>query len=242
MRVLIVSDIHGNWPALQAVLRAEPKAKKIICLGDLVNYGPLPAECVNWAMQTTCPDNLFLQGNHDHAVGLDTDPRCSRPYRQLAKLMRTVTKRKLNREQKGFLAGLKPAAEFMLNEFCCYACHATPLQPLYTYLSREAPDEEWERQVNAADFPHFLFVGHTHVPMLARIGRTTVVNPGSVGQPKDGDPRAAYALWRGGMVSLRRVAYDVQETVGAYRACRLPDYAKSQLTAVLRSGKGELAR
>jgi predicted phosphodiesterase len=76
MKLLIVSDIHGNWPALQAVLQAEPDADQILCLGDLVNYGPQPVECVQWARQQLGPEWL-IQGNHDRAVGRDEEPNCS---------------------------------------------------------------------------------------------------------------------------------------------------------------------
>lgn len=69
MTILIISDVHGNWPALRAVLAAAPDVDQILCLGDLVNYGPQSAECVRWAMETLSPDWL-VQGNHDRAVAL----------------------------------------------------------------------------------------------------------------------------------------------------------------------------
>lgn len=79
MKLLILSDIHGNWPARQAVLHAEPDADEILCLGDLVNYGPHPVECVRWDMQRPGLD-WTIQGNHDRAVGRDEEPHCSGPY------------------------------------------------------------------------------------------------------------------------------------------------------------------
>ena len=83
MKALLLSDIHGNWPALQAVLRAEADANHIICLGDLVNYGPQPAECVAWAMRLSTP-SLVVQGNEDRAFGVGKTPRCSLAYEHLA--------------------------------------------------------------------------------------------------------------------------------------------------------------
>jgi predicted phosphodiesterase len=123
MKLLILSDIHSNWAALQSVLEAESDSDKILCLGDLVDYGP-----------------------------------------------------------------------------------------------------------------DFLFFGHTHWPLSRRIGSTTIVNPGSVGQPKDGDPRAAYAVCEDGNVKLRRVAYPIDAIVAAYARTPLASSDVESLLAVLRTG------
>jgi predicted phosphodiesterase len=82
MKLLIVSDIHGNWAALQSVLNAEADSDKILCLGDLVDYGPEPAACVAWAMEQN-NNSIFIQGNHDWGVALRKDPRSSPPFRHL---------------------------------------------------------------------------------------------------------------------------------------------------------------
>jgi hypothetical protein len=83
MKVLILSEVHGNWPALRVVLEAEPSADHTLCLGDLVNYGPQPAECVAWAKETL-PSEWLIQGSRDHAVGLDGDPHCTPACARLA--------------------------------------------------------------------------------------------------------------------------------------------------------------
>jgi predicted phosphodiesterase len=82
MKLLIVSDIHGNWAALQSVLDAEADFDKILCLGDLVDYGPEPVACVTWAMQQR-DESIFIQGNHDWGVAFKKDPRSSPPFRHL---------------------------------------------------------------------------------------------------------------------------------------------------------------
>ena len=235
MKMLIISDIHGNWPALQAVLAAEPDADHILCLGDLVNYGPQPAECVAWAMKTLTPDWL-IQGNHDRAVAFDEDPRASMPYRTLAAASQQLSKRVVSPEMKQFLAGLQPLQRFKLDEAICVACHAVPSDPLYEYLPQNSPVTLWESELNAVNYPDFLFVGHTHLPTKTRIRRTLLVNPGSVGQPKDGDPRAAYAIWEDGEVALRRAEYDVEQTIRAYRGTRLEPHIVDVLAGVLRTG------
>jgi predicted phosphodiesterase len=234
MKILIISDIHGNWPALSAVLEAEPKFDQILCLGDLVNYGPQPVECVAWARENS--SGLFLQGNHDHAIGLDTDPHCSTTYTVLATATQRFTERLLAPELKEFLASLKPSAHFQLGKSVCFACHASAKDPLYHYMPPDAAITLWESELIVAQHPNFLFYGHTHLPMKTRFRRTLVVNPGSVGQPKDGDPRAAYAIWENGEVTLRRVTYDVEATVRAYEGLGLEPHIEHTLCEVLRTG------
>ena len=85
MKCLFLSDIHCNWSALQAVLAPEPDTEQILCLGDLVNYGPQPVERVRWAIGLSSPSQV-IQGNHDRAIGFDADPHCSPAYDVLAEV------------------------------------------------------------------------------------------------------------------------------------------------------------
>lgn len=240
MKVLIVSDIHGNWPALAAVLEAEPKFDEVVCLGDLVNYGPMPVECVAWAREIS-PMAVVLQGNHDRALGLNTNPRCSAAYAALAEATQTFTKRMLAPELKQFLVGLEPLHRFQLPGERCVACHATPKDPLYGHLLESAPATLWESEMAAAEMPDILFLGHTHVPLKTRFMNAWLVNPGSVGQPLNGDPRAAYAVWEDGGVELRRVAYDMEETIRAYDGLGLEPRIERNLCGILRTGGHLLA-
>ena len=234
MKFLILSDIHGNWPALQAVLAAEPQVDGLIVLGDLVNYGPHPVECVRWAQANTTP-GWIVQGNHDRAVGCDEDPRCSAPYRALAAAMQRYTAGRLDAEAKGYLAKL-PAGQTNTMGFArCFLCHAIPSDPLYGYLHLPDQRARWEAEILAAGRPDFLLVGHTHRPFACLVKSTLIVNPGSVGQPKDHDPRASYALWRDGDVMLRRAAYDVEAVARDLVDCAPPDVAPL-LAGVLRRG------
>ena len=99
----------------------------------------------------------------------------------------------------------------------------------------------WESELVRAGHPDFLFLGHTHQPMKTQFQRTLVVNPGSVGQPKDGDARAAYAVWKDGKVSLRRARYDVERTIKAFAGLALDSKVVQSLSGVLRGG-GSLGR
>ena len=235
MKLLIISDIHANRPALLAALRAEPEIREILCLGELVDYGPQPLRCVEWAVNHVPTRNL-LQGNHDWAVAWDKDPHCSPLYRRLACVTQAHCLRIFSKGLRSFLARLSPQHSFTLDGAACVACHAAPSSPRFRYLPISAGAERWRTEVERALQPDFLFVGHTHVPGKLRVGKTLVVNPGSVGQPKDGDPRAAYPVWDDGTITLRRAAYDVEETVRAYPTPPfLPDDVAT-LAHVLRTG------
>src|ERR1700758_2078558 len=107
MKLLIVSDIHGNWAALQSVLDAEADCDKILCLGDLVDYGPEPAACVTWAMQQT-GESIFIQGNHDWGVAWKKDPQSSPPFRRLTAVTQAFSLSVLSVQMLKFLGTLKP--------------------------------------------------------------------------------------------------------------------------------------
>ena len=235
MKLLILSDVHGNWPALRAVLDAEPERDAILFLGDLVDYGAHPVDCVTWAMNLG-PGNWIVQGNHDFALARRADPHCSMAYSLLARSTQRVTEPLMGAEMKEFLGALPAILSLELDGAKCVACHATPKDPLHHYLSEGSSLNVWESELEAARHPHFLFVGHTHVPMKSRIRKTLVLNPGSVGQPRDGDPRAAYAVWHDGQVFLRRSAYDLEKTMQAYGKLPLEPAVTRALCEVLRSG------
>jgi putative phosphoesterase len=233
MKLLILSDIHGNWAALQSVLDCEPDANQILCLGDLVGYGPEPAACVAWAMQAR-GESLFIQGNHDWGVALKMDPRSSPPFRHLAACTQAYSIGALSEGMLHFLRALKPIDSFEMFGKRCVACHAAPSDPLFRYL--RTAENYLADEIKVAGSPDFLFFGHTHWPLFKQIGRTTIVNPGSVGQPKDGDTRAPYGVWEDGKVELRRVAYPIEATVQGYARTPLASSVVESLIAVLRTG------
>jgi putative phosphoesterase len=233
MKLLIISDLHANWPALRAVWEAESDAKKILCLGDLVDYGPEPARCVEWVLQHVSLAHL-VKGNHDFAVGWNQRPECSPVYRQLADVTRKHAVKALDEDARHVLRELSPQRFFSVGGMKFAACHAVPSEPLFKYLPFS--EKLWRSEVELEGRPDFLFVGHTHIPGELRIGRTLLVNPGSVGQPKDGDPRAAYAIWENGSVTLKRTTYDVEETIRAYEQTPFSPDDVAALSMVLRTG------
>jgi diadenosine tetraphosphatase ApaH/serine/threonine PP2A family protein phosphatase len=242
VRTLIVSDIHGNLEALNAVLEDAGSFDAAMCLGDIVGYGAQPNECV--ATVRDLPKLICLAGNHDlGATGrIDAGLFSSGAGRALM-----WTRHALRPDSSEFLMQLEPtgiAPNMAL-------VHASPRDPVWEYL-------EYAQQA-AANFVLFeqpaCFVGHTHVPRtfeeaVDRSGHGTVraranmeqidlfdgirriVNPGSVGQPRDGDPRAAYAVvdTESGSFTTRRVAYNVVKAQELILAAGLPSSLASRLS------------
>jgi predicted phosphodiesterase len=243
MRVAVISDIHGNAHALDAVLAdvAHDAPDAIWCLGDLVGYGPKPNECVRAVREAA---SVCLVGNHDLSVlgRLDLGD-FTRDAAAAARWTQTV----LGEAERAFLESLEPSSTQEGAELF----HASARDPIWEYVLSE---DSARASLEATSAPVVL-VGHSHVALalallvgderlaggLAPAGSEAelapgrrLLNPGSVGQPRDGDPRAAWLLldFGGGLARFRRCAYDVEATQAEIRAAGLPE----QLAARLESG------
>jgi len=227
MKVVILSDIHGNFDALSA-LRED--YDQLWVLGDLVNYGPQPAEVVDFIRSHA---THVVRGNHDHSVGFGEDPRCSPRFREMAEATRRYTNSMLNEEDKRYLRSLTVQADVQIGNLHCKLCHAVPSDPLFAYC---LPDSErWveECRFAAADV---LLTGHTHIACEIRVENTLLVNPGSLGQPKSGAPRACYAVFEDGNFSLRSFAYPVNKTAEKIHAMPILSAIQEDLITVLCTG------
>ena len=182
---------------------------------------------------------MVVQGNHDRANADGAPPRCRREFEWLAEAVVPLTRSQLTADDVAYLSGLPRWAETDVGGLRVLCVHATPIDPLYRYLG---PDPAaWEAETAGA-FPSLMFVGHTHLQFDLAAGRTRIVNPGSVGQPKDDDPRAAYALIEEDALTLKRVSYPVERTVaGLERGGIRPD-AVADLSSLLRTGRTPPAR
>lgn len=229
MRILVVSDVHGNAAALQAVLR-EPH-DVLVCLGDIVGYGPEPRACIELVRAEGA---VATAGNHDRAASHGSPPRCRPEFERLAAAVAPITEAQLDTRNLDFLRTLPLRRPLELDGVRYFAVHATPSDPLYRYLGPDDPAWQTELPEVAADVT---LVGHTHLPFDRLIGGKRVVNPGSVGQPKDGDPRAAYAVIDNGVITLKRAEYPVERTTAALKEQGLPGPVVAALTALLRTGR-----
>lgn len=231
MRTLVISDIHGNWPALQAVLdHSLASVDTVIALGDLVGYGPFPAKVASWVAENA---SVVVQGNHDRAYGENVAVGCRPSFRWLSDAVAPLTWMQLEGEQLAYLKGLPRWAVLNIDGRKFAFVHAAPSDPLYEYIGPNPA--RWEAELSGMDVD-VLVVGHTHIQFSLRIGRSEVVNPGSVGQPKDGDPRAAFLIIEDGVCKLERVAYPINETTAALAGGKVDSEAVAVLAELLRTG------
>ncbi|HZT81904.1 MAG TPA: metallophosphoesterase family protein [Gemmataceae bacterium] len=229
MRILLVADIHGNWPALRAI---EEPHDVCLCLGDLVDYGLEPAPCIDWVRRNA---THAVRGNHDHGAAQNVIVTGRNGYKHLTGLTRPLTRERLSPDDLRFLARLPVSKTVTIEDTRFLLVHATPRDPLDEYAP---PDGDfWARRLENVD-ADVVCVGHTHQPYVLEVGDKLVINPGSVGQPRDGDPRAAYALIEDYRVELRRAEYPVEEAIRPILESSLPDQAKQALADVLRTGGG----
>jgi putative phosphoesterase len=227
MKLVIVADIHGNYD----VWRALPEEyDELWVLGDLVNYGPQPSEVVEEVMEKA---SLVIQGNHDYAVANEDDSRWTTRYRTIAEASRKYTSSVLSATQKGWLRDLPIQTQEQRGGCRFHLVHAMPSDPFY---GRCPPGgEEWiaEMDTVAADV---LLVGHSHAPFLRRIGDKVLLNPGSVGQPRAGEPLASYAVWQDGTFELKPFRYPIEATVEKLRALAFPHTVEAELVNILVTG------
>lgn len=223
MRIAIFSDIHGNRPALDAVL-ADIQTRSVdatYCLGDLVGYGASPNECTERIRSLRI---ATVMGNYDDGVGFDRD-ECGCAYtnpvdQALGDRSLTWTRRHTTAENKAFLRSLKNEIRFEDDGRRVLLVHGSPRR-MNEYLFEDRPVSSFQRlaAVSGADIIVF---GHTHKPYAKQIDGVLFVNDGSVGKPKDLDPRACYVMLQDGAVEFRRVSYDVTGAAQAIRDTELP--------------------
>jgi putative phosphoesterase len=228
MRILLVSDIHSNWPALAAV--REP-FDVCLCIGDLVDYGLDPAPCVDWVRSKA---QVCVRGNHDHGAAQDVwiDPKAT-GYKYLTGVTRPVSRRDLSAGALRYLADLPLTQSLTIDRQHYFLVHATPRDPLDEVLAADAA--LWAKRLEGVD-ADIVCVGHTHQQWALEIGEKLVINPGSIGLPREGDPRAAFAIVEGRSVTFHRVEYPVEETVSRIEGSALPAAAKTLLTTIYRTG------
>ncbi|MDG5817963.1 metallophosphoesterase family protein [Natronococcus sp. A-GB7] len=218
MQVGLISDVHGNRVALEAVLADMPPVDELLCAGDVVGYNPWPGACVDELRERAVPT---VMGNHDAAVVEETPFR----FNSMAKAGVEHALEQLSADQLEWLADLPE--ERLACDDRVKLVHGHPDDPerytRYTY-----PEEFSPRMLGEEDV---LVLGHTHVQGVERYGEGIVLNPGSVGQPRNGDPRAAYAVvdLEAMTVETSRVEYDIGAVRDAVSAAGLPEGIGSRL-------------
>ena len=229
MHVLVISDIHSNLTALEKVLSVAGKYDAVWCLGDIVGYGPDPNECI--AVVRDLPNLVCVRGNHDAATLGEVDQHT---FNHEASIAISWTKRVLSAQSQGFLLQL-PETEKM---DAVTLVHGSPRNPVWDYVM------DYMTALRMFQFfdNQICMLGHTHVPAFwvenesnskknlvldfqkKPIQGRVIVNPGSVGQPRDHDPRASFALFDTEKLTweLRRVEYDIESVQQRIKKAGLP--------------------
>jgi putative phosphoesterase len=236
-RVAVVTDVHANLPALEAALARidELGIERIFCGGDLVGYGPHPNEVCALIEDRRIPT---IYGNYDHAIARDLDD-CGCAYvsqhdRELGQWSVAWTLEHTGARAKAFMRDLPFDLRFTVGPHRVHLVHGSP-RKVNEYLFEDKPARLYERLAGAEEADVLVF-GHTHKPWVARFGGVLFVNCGSVGKPKDGDPRGAFAVLEDAgnrvAVTIERVAYDADRVAAEVRAAGLPsEYAGKLLVA-----------
>ena len=236
-RVAVITDIHANLTALHACLARieELGIESLYCGGDLVGYGPHPNEVCALIEDRSIP---AIYGNYDYAIGRDLED-CGCAYRdphdrELGQMSVEWTLAHTGRRSKDFMRGLPFDLRFRLGDADVRLVHGSP-RKVNEYLFEDKPARTFERIAAGAECDVLVF-GHTHQPWVREYGGVLFVNCGSVGKPKDGDARAAFAVLEAEGADVRatieRVAYDAESVAREIAASGLPgEYADKLLSA-----------
>jgi predicted phosphodiesterase len=247
VRIALFSDVHGNLAALEAVLGAVAAAApdRVLCLGDVVGYYPDPAACIARVREAA---HATVAGNHD----VDTLREEAAPgSSDLARRVQAWTRERLGEADRRWLAGL-PAR--WLDPAGLVAVHGCYLNETHTtgYVTSTMLPKNLAAVAAREGWPRVACCGHTHAPMVGWLdgggcheprpqgtlvwpaaAAAVLINPGAVGQPRDGDPRASWALvdLAARTVEVRRVPYDLERTLAALSRAGLPEALAERLRA-----------
>ena len=229
-KLLLLADIHSNPYALNAILdKVQEEVGKpdyILAMGDYVGYSCYPNEVLEIAKQKF---DVMIMGNHDLAAAIGNADGFNRD----AKIAAEWTSQQLTDENRTFLSILEQQHHFhIFNTWNIFVIHGHPVDPINGYLRPDIPDEKKEEYLQMIPQSRFMFTGHTHIPMIYKghgiAGETVIINPGSVGQPRDRDPRASacvlYVSEDPNYLELKwiRAEYNITDLARDMRSMKLP--------------------
>lgn len=227
--IALIADIHSNLTAMKAVLtdakkRKGKKVEKIYCVGDVVGYAAKPNECCELIKKEKIP---CILGNHDlNAVTLERIDW----FNPVAAAALRWTHLTLSRENRRWLTSLPRKLTFKADRKRICMIHGSPRDPIYEYVLPDVTDITLRHFLDTAK-TDILVLAHTHMPFVRKVDGRLVINPGSVGQPRDGDARASYALVdpEAAKATIERVTYDIDKTAREIEKARLPYLLASRL-------------
>jgi putative phosphoesterase len=222
----VISDIHSNLVAFETVIANLPEHEQVFCLGDMVGYGPQPNEVLE-RLRGLHP-TVVLLGNHDYAVATGDSTGFS-PHAAVAVQW---TRRHMKQENSNYLLDLRPSAILEVEDVPLGLFHGSPRDPLTEYIFPGVPEHVAKKMIQKVGVKAVL-LGHTHMPMLYSFEGQMLGNPGSVGQPRDGDPRASFALLtisdKRITFEINRVEYDIDSVADKIKSAGLPVFLAERL-------------
>ncbi|MDG6908169.1 MAG: metallophosphoesterase family protein [Nitrososphaerota archaeon] len=232
MKALLISDVHANLPALDAVLN-KISYDRVLFMGDAVDYGPFPFEVYSRLHQVRA---IRVLGNHDAAASFGVDCQSTPEMHEASILTRNVITSKRMPKRAMQALGKKAHRKMFLeyNDLRILMVHGSPTEELYQYVSREDAANLVEPNVD------LIVLGHTHIPYEVKNENTWVVNPGSVGMPRDGNPRASCAILDtyNKVVHFERVDYDIEPMLSKLQQLLAPNTKIYEFLAdIFRTGR-----
>lgn len=221
-KIALISDIHSNLEAFQAVLNEIKKfrIKKIFCLGDIVGYGANPNECIDLIIRNRISS---VKGNHDHEAIL---PETVEWFNEEARQAILWTKEQLKDKNKDFLKNLPTSMDFE-NMFLV---HGSPRDNVYEYIVQDMDDYDYAELFSIAG-KEVIACGHSHIQFSKEFNSKLIVNPGSVGQPRDSNCDAAYCIFdtKTLKVDFKRAKYSIAKAADKIMKAGLPQFLASRL-------------
>jgi putative phosphoesterase len=232
VRVLLIADVHANWPALLALQRAEPRPDAVLFAGDAVGYGPDPAACAKWLMANA----RAVAGDHDAAAAGGAPAAPPAELADAASESLAWTRQQLGGTLLARLGAwpLTDLAEVGGARF--FVCHGTPADPLAGRLHAATAAQATLEALFGPVAADVIVLGHTHLPALRQLGSKVIVNPGSLGQPRYGLPDATYAVWHDGRVQIHHLHYDHHAVAARLRLAPLGPETLDALAETLETG------
>ena len=232
MKIGLISDIHANLPALEAVFKSE-KARSIdrwLCMGDIVSYYYWPSECIQLLIQNSVE---CITGNHDRTLRNSSKLSSSKDYIKKYGSGASMALNALSKKQLDWLNALPQTLELSIEGYSVLMCHGSPWDSDF-YIYPDAEDEIFYR-IKDTGFD-IVFYGHTHYPFIWQDSTVIIANPGSVGQPRDRAPGACWSIWdtSENKIKMMRESYNYDDVI---QACKKYDGENVYLQEVLTRSK-----
>ncbi|HDO19633.1 MAG TPA: metallophosphoesterase [Thermoplasmatales archaeon] len=223
MKIAFISDIHSNLHALIKVLEEMEKEgiDEIYCCGDIVGYNAFPSECVDLIRKKI---KLSVKGNHDYATVTGNTSW----FNEYGVAGVNYSRQMLSEGDMDFLKGLNKYEYLDIGNRRIYIAHGSPRDEMFEYVFPDKSEEDLFDMTRFID-ADIIVLGHTHIPMKRKIGKKLILNPGSVGQPRDGNPDASFMVIDDNNVTFRRGKYDIRKAANAILEKGLPRFLAQRL-------------